>query len=686
MSSLAQAGRSGKTFGPGVRKQTTRTGLLAFMACILAFTGPATSAAEPKAPEVVAAAPADDAKAINMEFRDTDLTTVLRTLCEVGGVDFVLAPSVDGRVTAKLRNTSWKRALEIILSSQGLSAKRQGDTLLVARAHPENAAAAEQRVVVTARGDGTLDFDARAADIHAALRELADVTNMNIVGSKDISGSVTAALHGLRAEEILLALADCVGAAVTNKGSVMFLTPRTNDDGAAAGAADNAIGPGSLAAVEVKKLPNGRVSIHAKGASVRSVLAALATASGINIIVSPRLSGSVTLDPEDVTTDDALAAVAVLANMVIRPVGGALLAAPAPPAVQTEIFRLRNAAAEEVGKVISASFEGVTVAVEPANNLLIVTGSPDMIAAARQIVKRVEIPPTQVTIEVRILETNLTENEKVGIDWSNSIGIDATTPVIPHSWPLSRRTSSRFAPGYDPSDDLSRGNKAVPFADPGDFQFGFLSSTGLSMVLHMLQEKTSTSMIANPTITTVENNEAKISIVTKFPIAQYQVSSETGVLNVSGFEYKEFGTILTVTARVADGHIMLDVHPEVSRQAGVTLFQGAELPILQSQETRTRVRIKDGDTLVIAGLIREDTQTREGGVPILRHIPLLGALFRWKNNSIEQKRNLLIFLTPHIVGDEDFARAAELKKERTVPADKVINVGEAAADNTEEQK
>jgi len=631
---------------------------------------------------------------VNMEFRDTDLPTVLRTLCQGAGVDFVLDPSVKGNVTAKLRNTSWENALEIILKSHGLESRRQNGTLLISPAAPAPDAALrpkEQRVVVKARPDGKLDFDASGAEISDAVRELAAVAEMNIVASKDISGTVTASLHGLPAEEILLAIADSCGATVSDKGNVIRVVPRPVEVPEKAGAPTSAQALEAKAPVEVKRLTDGRLAIHAKGASVRKLLTELAAASELNIVAAPELAGTIDLDLQNITAQDALAAIAAHSKLTFRPIGSLLYAAPAPPAVQTETFKLRYAEAKQIGEIMTKSIEGARVAIEPTNNLVIVTGTPNVIATARQIIERVEVAPVQVTIETRILETNLKGDEKLGITWSESFEIQGTCPKIPHSYPLRHSkevTSSSYLVSYDPTDSRTRTSigpddtkareMAVPYASPNEFQYGFLTCSGLKVILNALETKTSTRLLANPTLTTVENKEATINIVTKFPIAQYQVSSETGLLTVSGFEYKEFGTILKVTPRVNDGQIILDVHPEVSRQAGTTLFQGAELPIISSQETHTRVQIKDGNTLVIAGLIREETENVRRGVPSLSRIPLIGLLFRSHRAKLDMRRNLLIFITPHIVREADFARSARLRQRRTEPL--------PTADKDEEEK
>ena len=615
--------------------------------------------------------PAPMSKApINMEFRDTDLPIALRAICQGAGMDFVLDPSIQGKVTAKLRNTSWENALDIILKSHNLVAKRQEKTLLISPAAKEPGVAApdQRKAVVAARQDGKFDFDSSGAEIRDAVTELGRAAKLNIVVAKEAAGTVTASLHGLSASDLLSALAETCGAAVAEKGGLVHFGPKAGTP-----PVGPSLPPGTGTAevkapgpVEVRRLADGRLAIHARDVPIRQLLSQLAAAAGLNIVSAQQLTGTITLDLEGVSTQDALDAITNQTDLVLRPAGGILYASAAPPALQTESFRLHCAKAKDVGDVLTQTLTGIKVAVEPNNNVLVISGSAEALAAARLIVKQVEIPPVQVTIETRIVETNLTGEENLGVEWIKSFAVNMTSAKVPTAFPASSNQSSGgIFPGYDPSSTRTNGNSTVPFANPSDFQFGFLSTSALNVVLNFLQERTKARLLACPLITTVENQKAKINIVTKFPIAQYQVSSETGLLTISGFEYKEFGTILDVTPRVSDGYIILDVHPEISRQSGSTFFQGAELPIISSEETQTQVRIKDGDTLVIAGLIREESENKKSWVPILGSIPLIGGIFRNNGAKVAERSNLLIFITPHIVGANDFTQAAALKQRRT---------------------
>jgi len=628
---------------------------------------PGEKEADPPDPDPRAVAPARASGLVNMEFRDTDLPVVLRALCQGAGLDFVLQPDIQGKVTAKLRNTTWEKALEIILRSHGLVAERQGTTLVISRRaeKPQAESPKPKAVRVSRSASGKLDLDASGADIREALREVAAIAGLNVVASKDVSGQVTASLHGLSAEEMLVALADSCGASLSERGGIILLAPKPL--GTAAPADQPAEGQATKGAVQIEKLESGKLNVRANAASIRDLLKELSAATGSNIVAAPDLKGTIDLALNAVTAQDVLAAVGAHSNVTFRPIGTMLYAAPAPAKLQAETFSLRYCEAEDVAKVLAEALPDAKVAVEKNRNTVVVAGEVAVLAAARAIVEGLERPPTQVTIEARLLETNLTGDEHLGIDWNTSFTFNATFPTVPHTFPFSKNTTGSYFPGYDPSDSRSRGDRAVPYAKTDDFKFGFLSASGLTVVLHTLQQKSHTRMLANPTVTTIENREAKINMATKYPLPNYQVSDETGVLTVSGFEYKEFGTILTVTPRVEGDYIILRVHPEVSRQSGTTTFQDAELPIITSQETETEVRIKDGDTLVIAGLVREDSTKRRSGFPFFSRLPLVGSLFRSRENTLEARRNLIIFLTPHIVRDGDFAKAAELKKKHTEP-------------------
>jgi type IV pilus assembly protein PilQ len=218
--------------------------------------------------------------------------------------------------------------------------------------------------------------------------------------------------------------------------------------------------------------------------------------------------------------------------------------------------------------------------------------------------------------------------------------------------------------GVDPNDLMvSRGQG--PFNADGELlesatdassAFGAVfSANEFSLILSALESKQQTRLVSNPTVVTMNNTEALISIGKQFPIPNYTYNQERGVFEVSGFEYKDIGIILRVTPQVNNaGLINLKIDPEVSSQDGETSFGGAggaSIPIIATRNTSTQVAIKDGYTMGLGGLIENTTINGTTKVPFVGSIPLLGELFKSKSKSV-QKRNLVIFITAKIISPD----------------------------------
>ena len=162
-----------------------------------------------------------------------------------------------------------------------------------------------------------------------------------------------------------------------------------------------------------------------------------------------------------------------------------------------------------------------------------------------------------------------------------------------------------------------------------------------NLALQALERENKANIISNPTITTVDNREARILVGQKIPLI---------VADAAGNAVTQLTTIgiqLRVTPHLnTDNKITMDVHPEVSDLSAQSTVQGGV--IINTSEADTRVMVEDGQTAVIGGLIRTNESKFVQGVPILKDIPLIGGLFR-STNTTKQKRELMILITPHLV-------------------------------------
>ncbi|MBU1925188.1 MAG: type II and III secretion system protein, partial [Candidatus Omnitrophica bacterium] len=175
-----------------------------------------------------------------------------------------------------------------------------------------------------------------------------------------------------------------------------------------------------------------------------------------------------------------------------------------------------------------------------------------------------------------------------------------------------------------------------------------------------IQTRSKTQILSNPRITTMDNQPAKIHVGTDWPIASYTYNEETDRFVITGWEYKSYGILMEVTPTINNnGYVTLKIHPEISDKKEEIDFQGASVPVLTTQTAEATVMIKDGETLAIGGLIKHKKVTTKTKIPFLGDIPILGLLFTHKSEEIA-KTDLLIFITPHIIGGESLVKRQKL--------------------------
>ena len=184
-----------------------------------------------------------------------------------------------------------------------------------------------------------------------------------------------------------------------------------------------------------------------------------------------------------------------------------------------------------------------------------------------------------------------------------------------------------------------------------------LKPDNFQLTLNFLQEQGDANLISHPKLVSADNKESVIKVATQWPIPEFQFNDDTGQWEVSGFEYKDIGVILTVTPHVnEDNFINMKVVPEVSSILSTTTFSGAtgaELPIISTRTAETEVLVRNGDTLAIGGLMREDEKLQLNKVPLFGDIPMLGPyVFSYHRTQIERS-NIIIFITTNLVTEDN---------------------------------
>ncbi|MGE4358196.1 MAG: secretin N-terminal domain-containing protein [Candidatus Omnitrophota bacterium] len=424
------------------------------------------------------------------------------------------------------------------------------------------------------------------------------------------------------------------------------------------------------------------ISMDYKEASLKDVLKILSQQSGLNFVASHEIEDrKITLYFENVSVEDALNTILRANNLTYeQPPGSNIIVIQEllMPEVETvtRIYTLNYAKADSVkelfekmrekreeaeakGRTEEAKFtrqpikaaglltEYGKIISDTRTNSVIITDIPAQFPVIEETLAKLDEATPQVMIEAELLETTVGTINKLGVEWADTIGV-YTGPVQTTKFPFRKHD---FPAGVDKT---------------GDMAYGTISMADFTATLKLLESDSETKILARPRVLTLNNETAEINLTAQTAVAGITTIQE-GIQTYS-VERIETGIVLKVTPQVnKDGYITMTLEPSVTTPVKSTYFTTAEYVDPHKREVKTTVRVKDGDTIVIGGLISsEDTDTIKK-VPVLGDIPLLGYLF--KNRSRDKSdKELIVFITPHIF--QEYVSPAgmeELEREMTIP-------------------
>ncbi len=415
----------------------------------------------------------------------------------------------------------------------------------------------------------------------------------------------------------------------------------------------------------------GNVTLIFKDADIRTVLHTLSYKSGVNIVASSDVEGQVNIRLVDVPWDTALEVILKNHGLASERIGNIIrvitLESVAEEDLQNEVFVLNYSKAKDISEAIESTLsDRGKVRYDERTNMIIVTDIPTNLHKIREVIERLDKRTPQVSIEAKIIEARLEDDDKLGIDWTVEVAASGskrptTLPFDRSEIPFSNKGDNKSIDGYFPLGDSLTDFPSVvspvfPYVGADAFTFGTLDFTNFQAVLKLLDENTDTSIISNPTITTLNNQEAKVVVGQIFNIPTYERNDETGKMEVTGYAEKDIGIILTVTPHINEaGDIVIDLKPEVSAfdqwdQFGTGDDQ-IQAPRFTTRTAQTQVMVRDTQTIVIGGLRENQTVKIDKKVPFLGDIPILGEMFKYKEDTIETK-DLLIFVTVRLMNED----------------------------------
>ena len=352
------------------------------------------------------------------------------------------------------------------------------------------------------------------------------------------------------------------------------------------------------------------------------------------------------------------------------------------------VYYLKNANSEDISKVMSALvsrlpvppaggvaqpagpstiLEGqVTLTSDKATNSLIIVASPGDYETMKDVIQKLDIRRRQVYVEAAIIEMSLSKMRDLGFELQVPIDqarFDAGKTVA------AGGTNFGNIGGVIVNGPLGLAsmNGLAVGAIKGTFKFKGTEFLSIGALLHALQVDGDVNVLSTPNILTMDNQKAEIMVGQNVPFTTGQtqnvVTGSQALFNT--IERKDVGIKLTLTPQIAsDDNVRLEVNQEISDVIASTQANPGG-PTTSKRSASTTVVVKDRQTMVIGGLIRDNVTSTTSKVPFLGDIPLLGWLFKSKTTSIE-KTNLMIFITPYIIKNENEATEITKKKSDTL--------------------
>ncbi len=404
--------------------------------------------------------------------------------------------------------------------------------------------------------------------------------------------------------------------------------------GSAASASETAAAPAASPRTtqeQVKARLKTVVSLSFTNADLRNVLNGLAKTYGLNLVADDKVKGTVNLTLKGVTLEEALQQILRLNGFTFLLEGSILKVVSMEEGMVTELLTLNFIQPDTALEFLKteASETGV-MKVDETQNGILVSDRISKLELMKKIIQNIDVPPQQVLIQARLLDVTHTDLDNLGLKLS-SVSFDVPLRANLQQNLLALSSGSLDISG--PSSDLTTDTITATIAK---------GSETMTVTLDALIRDKRVKVLASPTVATLNNVEAKITIGEKFPIKE-TTQTTTGTLQTTRFV--DIGITLRVTPKInRAGFIQMQIHPEVSSVAS-TIDAG---PRITTREADTTVIIKERESVVIAGLIKEEETAVRDRIPVLGHIPWLGILFQNRSKTYEQKE-LVIVITPYLM-------------------------------------
>ncbi len=395
------------------------------------------------------------------------------------------------------------------------------------------------------------------------------------------------------------------------------------------------------------------VDIDADDAFLPSVLSILAEKSGYNIVTGPGVNKEekISVHLKQVPIEQAMNLVVRAAGLSYEIVGRSFLVAPSKQlkeqvGLTSYVKELQYSDATTMAKMLEKFNADITV--DTTGNKILVLTSPKVISDIQRIIDEVDRPALQIVLECRMIEVAVEDEEKLGIDWNR---LASPSTVISEGLvdPFGNFVDADGAATVTGIADATPGRMPtnLPFYPLEARRMGYFTKqvSAFEVALDLLEKRGRAEVLANSSVATLNNKEAAIQVVDEIPY----IARSGGVGGQVQIEQVVVGVLLKVRPKInSDGYITTDISPELSSIFQFVESQDTQLPWVKRRQSHTTIRVKDGETVIIGGLLGVESAKSNDRVPFLGDLPFIGGLFRHSADRT-RKTDLIIQVTPHIL-------------------------------------
>jgi type IV pilus assembly protein PilQ len=400
-----------------------------------------------------------------------------------------------------------------------------------------------------------------------------------------------------------------------------------------------------------KQFTGEPITLNLKDADIKDTLQRFSELTQLNIVLDPDVRGTVTVSLQEIPWDQALELILKINQLGYVLEGNVMRIASSAKLLQEEQARQAFTAAQDKNRPLRTVLQKVSYAnademaatarkvmssrgdifIDRRSNTLVIKELPDYLPTVLDLVKNLDIPSPQVMIEARIIEATRTFSQSLGITWGFNAVADAahgntTGLVFPNSGSVA-------------------GNVSLPSGAPQVLQLSLanvLDTFRLDASIHAAEARGLVKVVSTPKVQTQTGEAASIQ-------SGFQIPVQTTVNNTTSVLYINATLRLDVTPQITnEGTVIMDLTVQKREPAaGINIAQGQNIP-LTTRDAKTRLMVRDGGTAVIGGIFKITSNDGQSMIPGLWKIPLIGNLFRSRDQS-ENTDELMIFITPRII-------------------------------------